>query len=285
MNQPFAHPFRSRRRQEANVRSLCESASLRPRLRRHRAFTLIELLVVIAIIAILAALLLPTLSRSKATAQRLKCVSNLHQLGLATQMYWDDNAGKSFTTKTFPTNSGVVHWCGWLESGKPEGQRSYDFSFSKLFPYVKSSDVRLCPSLNSAMAQFKSKATNIVFFSYGYNSASLSPKNGNSPPIDISQIKQLTDTAILADAAQVNDFQAPASPLNPMLEEWYYLDDPTNYPGANYYPHGHFRHSQKASVVFCDGHVAAEKFVVGSIDPKLPSQFVGRFRPEILLLP
>ena len=70
-----------------------------------------------------------------------------------------------------------------------------------------------------------------------------------------------------------------------MLEEWYYLDLETNYASANNYPNGHFRHSQKANVAFCDGHVGVEKFVPGSIDPKLPSQFVGQLRPEILTLP
>jgi hypothetical protein len=57
-----------------------------------------------------------------------------------------------------------------------------------------------------------------------------------------------TETALFADAAQVNDFQYPASRTNPMLEEWYYLDNPTNYPSASYYPHGHFRHSQMPEV-------------------------------------
>jgi prepilin-type processing-associated H-X9-DG protein len=243
---------------------------------------LLELLVVIAVIAILAALLLPALARGKDSAQRIKCLNNLRQFAYAAQMYWADNNETCFTVQNVATNNGVIYWCGWLEASAPEGQRAYDLAPGRLYPYLKNSDARLCPSLAPGLAPFKFKATNTILCAYGYNTVSLAPTNPAAPPIRVRQIKQPANTALFADTAQINDFQAPASRAHPLVEEWYYIDNPTAYPSPNYYPHGHFRHTRKANAVFCDGHAQNQDFVPDSIDPKLPAQFLARFHPEIL---
>ena len=61
-----------------------------------------------------------------------------------------------------------------------------------------------------------------------------------------------------------------------MLEEFYYVS--TNRTEAT----AHFRHVRRANVVFCDGHVGVERPEAGSLDSRLPKQFVGRLRTEAL---
>jgi len=229
-----------------------------------------ELLVVVAIIGVLVALLGPALVRGKSAARRTVCANNLRQLALATQMYWEDHEGRLFPFHFATDAVGARYWFGWLARGD-EGERVFDPEQGALFPYLRGRGVTTCPDLNYHGRFFKLKAAGAAH-GYGYNlhlSPPLAPKTYR-----LTQVKSPAATVLFADAAQVNTFQAPASPDNPMLEEFYYV----NATEAT----THFRHQARAGVVFLDGHFEMLPAAAGSLDQRVPGEVVGRISTDHL---
>jgi len=86
--------------------------------------------------------------------------------------------------------------------------------------------------------------------------------------------------AFLADSAQVNTFEPPASAKNPMFEEFYYIDNEDGQPNPQ--PNAQFRHQRRANVVVCGRPSGPGADGPRHLDPRLPAQDIAWLRPEIL---
>ncbi|HUZ07329.1 MAG TPA: prepilin-type N-terminal cleavage/methylation domain-containing protein [Candidatus Paceibacterota bacterium] len=118
---------------------------MKKQIKQKSAFTLIELLVVIAIIAILAAMLLPALAAAKKKAQKINCVNNLKEIGLAFHE-WEGDNGDRYPMAVSSTAGGASEYVA--SSGVASAKLNPGMAFMVMSNELSTPKILYCTSDN-----------------------------------------------------------------------------------------------------------------------------------------
>ena len=222
-----------------------------------RGFTLIELLVVIAIIAVLAAILFPVFARARENARRTSCQSNLKQIGLGLLQYtqdYDETLTLSFYGSSGDSNNANIY--KWMDA---------------IFPYVKSEQLFTCPSDSAVNRDYlyhrkiPSGQTSINYGSYGLNGAYGAGGDNQTPPRSSGlYLVTLASVAVPATTVWVTDNNNAPSAANPGGSQGFFWSNANPNPTITATSPRQLqniveRHLETTSVLYCDGHVKAQK--------------------------
>ena len=241
-------------------------------------FTLIELLVVIAMIAILAGMLLPALSRAKAKALQIQCLSNYRQLNLCWLLYLDDFRGELPPNETILSGgrSGANATARtWVTGNAYTDTTSTNLERGILFPYNRSRGIYHCPADRSTVQDQGRQRR--------FRSVSMSSYMNDVPePSDhscwhrLSEILTPSPSQAFVFVDEHENSIENARFVSPQPGDWTWVDFPA------------IRHAQATVLSFADGHAENWKMNspasqrIGQMPPWIQGQRVPSGDPNLL---